>query len=641
VEIAVPVTDLGVGVASLSLALDVAGPPAAVSGAQAADGTWHFNLPASVVRGREGQLRFSLTATDKLQHTSTIPAGDSTAIWVDDKPPTVTLAKVDYANASPALSVVCGLGTVCGRGATRLLRDDTVKFWFDAYDCGVGMGPQVQQSATVKSGGQTNPATFSTTGTIAGPCVSGNPTHRYTFTLNLATMAPALDPPDANGTAVVQLISTAVDTFAHASQSAPALGATTGDGLALISLWRWKVNLPSDATGSPALLRGNAGSRDVAIGTGATTTAANLFVLHPDGSQAWSAKVTAGIAGDVAVGPEAGLLYVVSPDTGSTLSIIPAPPAPVLACPATSVKFGKSPAITNLLPASPSNEVAVVVDSGHNIAGNYLFVFKNQSPSCLLSQNLISSVTDFTGVSAIPGTVFLSNPQGFISIDQSGNGFSNNQMSYSPSPVSALAPPSISTPPSAPVNAIFGGGTLVRRTSKATCGVLSTPCWTTDGAFVDPNAGRSNSALPFTPVFDGTTIWSADDLGTVYTWDQTTGKPLKSKNTGPAVSSPVLLQDGSALIVLRDGTVETLSPGMVALPLVKVGPFGPSVTPVTPAIDVRAGGGGVAYVPAPQGWVYALQIPQAPMPAGSTVWPRPGHDSCNSRNANTSNTICP
>ncbi len=200
VEIAVPVTDLGVGVYSLSLALDVPSPPA-VTGIQATDGTWHFILPASVVRGREGQLRFSLTATDKLGHTSTIPPGDSTAIWVDDLPPTVTLAKVDYANASPALSVVCGgpivdpSKFVCGRqGAMRLLRDDTVKFWFDAHDCGVGMGTQAQQSATVKSGGQTNPAAFSSAGTIAGPCVSGNPTHRYTFTLNVATMAPALDP---------------------------------------------------------------------------------------------------------------------------------------------------------------------------------------------------------------------------------------------------------------------------------------------------------------------------------------------------------------------------------------------------------------------------------------------------------------
>src|SRR5260370_19665227 len=71
-EIAVPVTDLGVGVASLSLALEVPN-PSAVPGAQATDGTWHISLPASVVRGREGQLRFSLTATDTLGHLSTNP----------------------------------------------------------------------------------------------------------------------------------------------------------------------------------------------------------------------------------------------------------------------------------------------------------------------------------------------------------------------------------------------------------------------------------------------------------------------------------------------------------------------------------------------------------------------------------------
>jgi hypothetical protein len=139
-------------------------------------------------------------------------------------------------------------------------------------------------------------------------------------------------------------------------------------------------------------------------------------------------------------------------------------------------------------------------------------------------------------------------------------------------------------------------------------------------------------------VFDGTNIWSADDQGVVYTWRQDTGMPLKSIALGAAVSSPVLLgvpPGGLALIVHRDGGVEILTlttTTLTALTLVNVGMFAASVTPVPPAIDFR-GAGGVAYVPAPQGWVYALQIPQAPMSASASVWPRPGRDSCNSRSA--------
>jgi hypothetical protein len=640
VEIAVPVSDLGVGVASLSLQLVAAdvvtGTPLSVPGTAATDGTVHFSLPAGAVRGREGQLHFSLTAADKLQHTSTIPAGNSTAIWVDDLPPTVTLAKVDYANASPALSAVCGGPNpdpkfVCGRqGATHLLRDDIVKTWFDAYDCGVGMGPQAQQSATVKSGGQTNPAVFSSAGTLAGPCASGNPTHRYTFTLNLATMAPALDPPDATGTAVVQLISSALDRFAHAAQS---VGATSGDGLALVSLWRWKANLTGDATGSPALLLGSAGSRQVAIGTNAVSPAKNLFVLNPDGSFAWPAlAVPSNIDGDVAVGSEAGLLYVVSPNSAGVLNIITSSGTTSAGCSVSTAKFGKSPVITS---ASGNGEVAVVASTQHSGTSN-LFVFKNGTGCSAPLSSTPVGTGDFNGATAIAGSVFLANSQGFTSVDQNGTGGFDltTQASYSPA-VGALAPPSISI---APMNAIFGGTDIrVRRTLKTSatstsCGLASPPCWIKDTAFNDPNWGNAgSSSLPFTPVFDGSTIWTSDNAGVVYTWAQITGQPLKSIALGAAVSSPVLLQNGSALIVHHDGSVEilTLTPTtLTALTLVNVGVF--AAPPVPPAIDVRAGSG-VAYVPAPQGWVYALQIPQAPLPASTSAWPRPGRDSCNSR----------
>src|ERR1700682_5429247 len=277
VEIAVPVTDLGVGVASLSLTLDVPGPPA-VPGAQAADGTWHFSLPANVVRGREGQLRFSLTATDKLQHTSTIPAGDSTAIWVDDLQPPVTAPAVNYSSATPAGA--CGpadsVSFKCGRqGGTFLLRDDTATVSFDVTDCGVGVGPALP-AATVTSGGQSKAASPSVAGVRASSC--SNQTHRYSFTLDLVALAPKLDAPDGTGAAIVHTAGAAADRLGHSAAS--------GDGPVRVSLWRWKRQLAAaNITGSPALLGPASGPRTLVVGTDAA--GANLFAIGPDGAEAW------------------------------------------------------------------------------------------------------------------------------------------------------------------------------------------------------------------------------------------------------------------------------------------------------------------------------------------------------------------
>jgi hypothetical protein len=58
----------------------------------------------------------------------------------------------------------------------------------------------------------------------------------------------------------------------------------------------------------------------------------------------------------------------------------------------------------------------------------------------------------------------------------------------------------------------------------------------------------------------------------------------------------------------------------------------PLQTAVTPAVDLR-GSWGVAYAGDGQGWLYAVQLPALPVLATATIWPRPGRDSCNSRNA--------
>jgi hypothetical protein len=108
-------------------------------------------------------------------------------------------------------------------------------------------------------------------------------------------------------------------------------------------------------------------------------------------------------------------------------------------------------------------------------------------------------------------------------------------------------------------------------------------------------------------------------------WPQTLGAP---------VSAPVLLQDGSLLVVKKDGTVALVSAGSI-LKLVTLRPFG-SQSPSAPAIDQRTSAWGVAYVGDGGGWLAAVQLPSPPAQASASVWPRASRDSCNSRNAGSS-----
>jgi hypothetical protein len=45
----------------------------------------------------------------------------------------------------------------------------------------------------------------------------------------------------------------------------------------------------------------------------------------------------------------------------------------------------------------------------------------------------------------------------------------------------------------------------------------------------------------------------------------------------------------------------------------------------------------VSYVHDGGGWIWAVQVPP-PAAASASVWPRPGRDSCNTRNATST---CP
>ncbi len=148
--------------------------------------------------------------------------------------------------------------------------------------------------------------------------------------------------------------------------------------------------------------------------------------------------------------------------------------------------------------------------------------------------------------------------------------------------------------------------------------------------------------MPFSPVFDGMNIYADDDQGTVYGWSQSNGTPLlgwpRSPGTPVPVSAPVLLQDGSLLVVTQDGTVARAFKGSnpPLQPLVTLNRFVSPSSPSAPAIDQRTSAWGVAYVGDGAGWLAAVQLPAPPVQASTSVWPRAGRDSCNSRNAGSS-----
>jgi len=663
VEIVVSVTDNGVGVASVALHLhspDLPGFTGSLdpAGLQAADG-WHFQLPASGVRGREGRLRFTLTAQDKLQHVATVGPNDpNTLIWVDDKLPSISAPHVNYAGASPPTA--CGApdssSFKCGRQlatSPHLLADDTATVTFDAIDCGVGMGSASALPATVSTNAGGPRSVPSAEKNKSNPqCANGNKTHHYQFTLDLSALAAVLDPPvDTAGTTLLQLTANARDVLLHAAQSAPNPG-TSGDGLALISLWRWKNQVAQTITqpsGSPTLIPGTAGARQIAVGTTLPGSGSNLFVLNADGSPAWSATVASQMAGDLAVGPS-GRLYTVSPPAScmspcaATFNIILAPASgsigTVHACtPTSNVSFGSPPAI---IVTSSASERAVVASNAHAAAAtSNVFLFEENSGCQADTPALVGVGADYFGITANWPTIFLSTGQGFSSADNNGSTF-GAPVAYNGT-VPTLSPPAIAT---SSLRAFFGSTDhTVRSAKQSLCTVVS--CWVDDPAF--PTAAATNP-VPFTPVFDAADAYAADDHAVVYAFPRSSGGPTWTEDfrnpTPPlpppwpsaasaTLAPPVLLLGGIVLVVRSDGVVaEASSPGIV--PLLKVGVFG-SGQPVAPVLDAR-GTGAVAYVPDGEGWVWALQLPTSPLAAGPNTWPRPGRDSCNSRNAASS---CP
>lgn len=626
VEIAVPVSDAGAGLASLLLEMnadDVIGNTTLQVAPLSPDpqaGAIHFKLPAASVRGREGGLHFKLTAADKLGHQTVVPASDTNAIFVDDVPPQVTLLSVDYAHATPARAAVCAQADAagvfqCGRGGSdHLLRDDSAQISFVVRDCGAGVaaaGP----TATAKSGGATHALTPVPAGSAPGTSCAG---HQYTAPLNLSEHAPALDAPDSGGTSLVALAVSAQDRVAHAAQASAS---------AKVSVWRWKAKLPAPASGSPALLAGAAAARPVAVGT---STGA-LAVYGADGSPSWSATLS-GIAGDLAVG-SAGLLYAVSGDNtcGSskcgTLSIVVPPTTgsagTVEACAVSGAGLSASPTITT----GGGVELAVAGATSRDGGKDNLYSFTEDTGSCNKQSALyLGANGDLTGSSSNAGQIFFSHGGGFSSISLNGKGFDTATAAATSGAAAAVAPPALTVSGGAVDDALFGStDEKLRGAHPSTCAIVN--CWKIDFA------SSASSALRTTPVFAAGIVYAADDSGAIFAWDQSTGASKWHQDLGAPVSAPVVLSGGALLAVQQDGTVKVVTQ-QGALALVQTGSF--SGTPVVPAIDRRDLGalpGGVAYVPDGAGWLWAVQLPAAPVAASSTAWPRPGRDSCNSRNA--------
>jgi hypothetical protein len=665
VEVAVPFTDNGSGILSVAIDLvrnDLFGSYSGslhFAGTIQADGAHFPNIPASAVHGKEGHLRFTVTTTDQVQNSVTFGPNDPrTMIWVDALPPTVAAPHVVYSSATQQ-PPPCGSGvTFCGRQAgTHLLADDTATVTFDAYDCGVGLQPSTATlTAGTTAGGLKPPIGANEAGAAtAGACSNGNPAHHFQLTLNLATLGAVLDPPfDGSGTTLLQLLGDAQDRLQHDGKSA-ANGGTSGDGLALISLWRWQNQVAGAVAtfaGAPALIPGNGGSRKIAVAT-TGSSGANVFVLQADGSTAWTASTGQALGADVAVGPS-GRLYAVSPASASNgyLQIVVPPSSgstgAAETCTVNNINFGTPPVIV----VESGTERAIAASSGHSASGiGNVFTFTENGGSCASAPDFVATGDYAGGISANAPAVFVANSLGFNAENRNGSAFDATTLApYVTATAPLQSPPAIAPVASAidpKVRAFFGTTDhKVRAAVPATGATTCAPavnCWVDDPGFA---AQSIANPIPATPVFDGSFIYAADDHGVLYaiaypgpagsSWSvdfraaALLGLPLAPSAT---LSPPIVVANETALVVRSDGAVALASSATAVSPLVKVS----SGTPLSPVVDAH-GSGGVAYVADGQGTLWAVQIPLPPLAAGQSAWPRPGRDSCNSRNAVSS---CP
>ena len=329
--------------------------------------------------------------------------------------------------------------------------------------------------------------------------------------------------------------------------------------------------------------------------------------------------------------------------------------------------------------------VIVVSDAGlTSTEAAAAYEWRADAPGCsYLAGTTRTGVSAATGVALGGGLLFVSSSQGFYSIpfNASGQLSANKEEAFADSSSGALvalpaAPALLSGGSVGPELPYFGAVDSLSSPSAAALreAVLGSSAWGPEAAPWGSIA--IGTPVTHTPVFDGTWLYTVDDHGalqltslaasggavTALSAPALAGGVVASGSSaaGQKVSAPVLMQGGSAgssaLLVQGNGLVTLASvvassagaPTLVLAQETEIGDFAAGARPPTPVVDVR-GSTGVAYLidgascagatsscgPAS---VWAFQLDTAPVAAAENVWPRPGHDSCNSRSAEGS---CP
>jgi hypothetical protein len=281
--------------------------------------------------------------------------------------------------------------------------------------------------------------------------------------------------------------------------------------------------------------------------------------------------------------------------------------------------------------------------------------------------------TTTTGISVANSNVFVSGQSGFYSLPVTGTGtfaLATSQTAFidtsSNTPVVALAAAPALLLSGTVISPYFGAVDSLANPSqeKLREATLSGATWgpvATAWSEVD-----INKPVAHTPVFDSKWVYTTDNQGTLQLTSiavsnkkvvTVTSSPVSTSGSGAQlVSAPVLVTGNttgsSALTVQANGIVNLVSlvpangggsPKLTATSQATVGVFtSTAIAPPAPVLDAR-GTGSVAYVidggncaataTCGTAAVWALQLGKAPVAASASTWPRPGHDSCNSRQA--------